>query len=59
MGGDGVNTAEIGIRIADAYRRNEPLWLEYDSGAVLVSGDDLLTAWDEYDLTDPFTILED
>lgn len=54
-----MNTQEIGIRIADAYRRNVPLWLEYDSGAVLVSGDDLLAAWDEYDLTDPFTILED
>lgn len=53
-----INTAwEIGVRIGSAYLHGETLTLEYDAGRVVVSGDDLVTAWDEYDLSDPFTIV--
>lgn len=53
-----ANAWEIGIRIGSAYLHGESLTLEYDAGTVYVSGDDLLEAWDSYDLMDPFTIVE-
>lgn len=53
-----TDTWEIGIRIGSAFLRQETLTLEYDAGTVDVSGDDLLEAWDAYDLMDPFTIVE-
>lgn len=54
-----VDTWEIGIRIGSAYLHGESLTLEYDAGTVEVTGDDLLEAWDSYDLMDPFTILDE
>lgn len=48
---------EIGIRIGFAYLHGEALTLEYDAGSLEVSGEDLVTAWDEYSLSDPFTII--
>lgn len=53
------NVNEIGIRIGTAYLRDEKLTLEYDAGQVTVSGEDLLTAWDDYSLDDPFTIVSE
>lgn len=52
-----VDAWEIGVRIGSAYLHGESLTLEYDAGSVVVSGDDLLEAWDEYSLSDPFTIV--
>lgn len=53
-----TDTWEIGIRIGSAYLHGESLTLEYDAGTIEVTGDDLLEAWDSYDLMDPFTIVE-
>lgn len=53
-----TDTWEIGIRIGSAYLHGESLTLEYDAGTIAVTGDDLLEAWDEYSLMDPFTIVE-
>lgn len=50
---------ETSVAIGFAYLRNQPLTLEYDAGEVTVSGDDLLEAWDSYDLSDPFTIVSE
>lgn len=54
-----TDTWEIGIRIGSAYLHGESLTLEYDAGTVEVTGDDLLDAWDSYDLMDPFTIVKE
>lgn len=53
-----VDTWEIGVRIGSAYLHGETLTLEYDAGTIAVTGTDLLDAWDEYSLSDPFTIVE-
>ena len=47
---------EIGVRIGFAYLHGETLTLEYDSGSVAVSGDDLVTAW-AVRTDKPFTIV--
>ena len=48
--------SEIEDAIHNALVNDYPLTLEYDSGRVVAMGDELREAWENLDLSEPFTI---
>lgn len=43
--------------ILQAVREDRGLWLEWDNGPVWVDSRDLMRAWEDMELSDPFTVV--
>ena len=50
--------SEIEDAVHNALVNDYPLTLEYDSGRVVAMGDELREAWENLDLSEPFTIVK-